>query len=623
MMAVDLQEQIKLIPDKPGVYQMKALNGDIIYVGKALSLKNRVRSYFQASKNLTPKTRIMVGHVYSIDTIVTDTEIEALILESNLIKKYRPKYNISLKDDKHFPFIRITMEESYPRILKARAAKKDGSRYFGPFTDAGALAETMELLRGIFPIRDCKKDIDRDPPNRPCLNYHIGRCQAPCQGLISRLDYHDIIQQCILFLEGRQDDLLKNLKQQMKAAAKELNYEKAAQIRNRIRSVEKIVARQKISASITDDRDIIAFSRRNRDCCVQVFFVRDGKLMGREQFFADNTEELSDEDVLTAVVKQYYLNAPHIPKEVVVPILFDDRALVEKWLTQRRGKKVDVIVPKRGRKKDLLDMVFKNTELALDQLTERERRKQDMTIGALKELADVLGLTDIPHRIECYDISNIQGREAVGSMVVFLDGVPATSDYRRFGIRTIEGPDDFAMMKEVLQRRFKHVEDHRLLTDSLDSSFNSLPDLVMVDGGKGQLGVAMAVLAQANLEGIPAIGLAKENEAIFTPYDRYPIILPRRSEALRLLQRIRDEAHRFAITFHRNLRTQRMVASVLDQIKGLGKQRKKTLLNYFGSVAEIAQADPATLADVLNINIEKATDILSQIRSRVNQDDEV
>ena len=610
---MDWEALLEMMPEKPGVYLMKNAQSEIIYIGKAVSLRNRVRSYAQSGRGTSPKTKVMVNHVRSVECIVTDTEIEALILESNLIKKHKPRYNINLKDDKHFPFIHVTMQESFPRILKARKMKKDGDRYFGPFTDAGAVAETLDLIRSVFKLRDCKHDLEKDPPARPCLNYHIKRCPAPCQGLISKEEYGQTVTDALLFLEGRQEDLLRILKEEMKKASAELAFEKAARLRDRIQAVEKITARQKISAALNEERDIIAMSQGENRSCIQIFYMREGKLMGRDLHRIDGTDGMTPEDILTSFVKQYYNAVPQVPREIVVPVKLDDMELIADWLSQRRGSKVTVTVPQRGKKKELLMMAEKNTRLTLDEWQQKDLRSYEMTWGALEKLQEHLNLPDLPRRIECYDISNIQGREAVGSMVVFALGLPCKKDYRRFLVRSVEGPDDYAMMQEVLSRRMeKHKSEDK--ENGKDRSFGETPDLIVVDGGKGQVSAAKKALSESGYANIPLIGLAKEREEIFFPDASEPLVLSHSDQGLRLLQRIRDEAHRFAVTYHRNLRTRRMVQSVLDQIPGVGKRRKTLLLKEYGSLAGIRKADPADIRRLTGMSLQQVNGLMEQLQ---------
>ncbi|MGI5838077.1 MAG: excinuclease ABC subunit UvrC [bacterium] len=605
---MEIAEQLALLPEKPGVYLMRDKNGTIIYIGKAVSLRNRVRSYFQSGRNTSPKTRIMASQIANIDYIVTDSELEALILECNLIKKHRPKYNISLKDDKHYPYIRVTWQEDFPRVLIARSIRKDGAKYYGPYTSSYAVDETLKLLQSIFPLRTCRHDFTREKPGRPCLNYHIKRCLAPCQGYVSREVYRNMISEICLFLEGRQQDLLRMLEERMRTAAEALDFEAAAKLRDRLQAVRQVIEKQKIISSALEDRDVIAIARSGDESCAQVFFIRGGKLLGREHFWLNGTRDAASKEIVEGFIKQYYNNASYIPREVVLQEEVDEIGIIEGWLAGKRGKVVKITVPKRGKKRELLKMVQKNAVLVLEQMEEKRRHDLAMTEGAVLLLQEVLHLPAPPKRIECYDISNIQGTEAVGSMVVFLDGRPAPKEYRHFKIKTVDGPNDFAMLREVLQRRLRRA------AGGTDGKFAVLPDLLVVDGGKGQLGIAVAVRQELGLEHLPMIGLAKEFEHIFRPGISEPLVLPTSSPALYLLQRLRDEAHRFAVTHHRNLRTKRMVESELDRIDGVGKKRKVALLKHFGSIAALRQASAEEVAAVPGIGRRLAGEILEHLR---------
>ncbi len=597
---MEISEQLALLPEKPGVYLMRDQNGEILYIGKALSLKQRVRSYFQTGRSTTLKTRVLASQIVTIDTIITDSELEALILECNLIKKHAPKYNIRLKDDKHYPYIRITMQEDFPRLMIARSIHKDGAKYYGPYISSYAVDETLQLLRAIFPLRTCRKDIGREHPERPCLNYHIKRCLAPCQGLVSREVYRAMIHEICLFLEGRQQDLVKDLRTKMQAAAASLEFEQAARLRDRLQAVERVVEKQKIISSALEDQDVVAISQSGDDSCAQVFFIRGGKLLGREHFVLSGTGETERKEVLSAFLKQYYSNTPYVPRELILPEEIDESRIIEQWLHSKRGAAVKIQVPKRGKKREMLELVEKNAVEVLEQLAEKRRHDLEATEGAVAALQEALALPVPPSRIECYDISNIQGTEAVGSMVVFVGGKPAPAEYRHFRIKTIEGPNDYAMMREVLDRRFKRALAERERGEG-KGKFAALPDLLVVDGGKGQLGVAVEVLQALSLSSIPAIGLAKEFETIFRTDGQEPLSLPD-SPARHLLQRLRDEAHRFAVTYHRNLRTKRMVESVLDRIEGIGAKRRVALLKKFGSVAAIKAATVEEIAATPGLN---------------------
>lgn len=582
-----IKEKLELLPAKPGVYLMLDGEGKVIYVGKASSLRNRVRSYFRGSGH-PPKVQAMLRYVADFEYIVTDSEVEALILECNLIKEHRPKYNISLRDDKNYPYLKVTVTQEYPKLVVVRSIKKDGDRYFGPYTQVGALNETLKLLRQLFPLRTCSDSVFQHQ-TRPCLNYHIARCLAPCQKKIAKEAYQEMVKEVILFLEGKQEDLIDRLKEKMEQAAAELKFEKAAEYRDQIRAIEQVLEKQKIVFAGQQSYDVIAFARGVNEVCVQVFFIRDGKLIGRRHFFLEGTDDLSRGEIMAAFLKQYYSQAETIPGEILLAEEPEEKELLEEWLTGLRGRKVHLKVPKKGEKHQLVEMVAEN---ALTQLQEEEalrRRKDMLTKEAVLELQQVLGLAKPPVRIEGFDISHIQGNMTVASMVVFENGEAKTSDYRRFRIKTVAGPDDYAAMREVLSRRFGHLS-RKDSQEPPSEKFAAVPDLLLIDGGKGQLHVAVEVLEENGLGDLPVFGLAKEEELIFLKDREEPIRLPRNSPALRLVQRVRDEAHRFALTYHRDLRSRELKTSVLDQIPGIGPKRKKALLRHFGSVARIKEA---------------------------------
>jgi len=587
-------------PEKPGVYIMKDKRNKIIYVGKAVSLKNRVKSYFQSQKNLPIKVASMVSKIEDIEYIVTDSEVEALILECNLIKFHKPKYNILLRDDKQYPYIRITLNEAFPRIEVVRTVKKDGARYFGPYADAGAMREAIDVINKIFPIRSCRKDLSQVPlKERPCLNYYIKRCMAPCQGNVKEEDYNEMINNIIMFLEGKRETLVKQLKDKMQEAADNLDFERAAVLRNQVLALEKILEKQKIVSTDMIDQDIIAMARANGYVCIQVFFVREGKLISREPFILNNTDDVERKEILTSFVKQFYNNTHFIPKEIIIDEDIDDRATIEEWLSRKKGSKVSVLVPKRGKKKELAQMVAENAVAYLEQIESKEEREKLKNQQALEELKEYLGLDAIPYRIEGFDISNTQGTESVASMVVFEGAQPKKEDYRKFKIKTVEGPNDFESMKEVILRRFKRAL-------SGDGKFQKLPDLLLIDGGKGQLKYAREALKELDLSHIPTIGLAKEFEHIFVEGKDDPIILPENSEALYLVQRVRDEAHRFALNFHTSLRSKRNLRSTLDDIPGIGKTRRLALLKNLGGIEGIRRASLEELAAVPGMNRKAA-----------------
>ncbi|SDF62672.1 Excinuclease ABC subunit C [Sporolituus thermophilus DSM 23256] len=580
--ASELEQKLAHLPDKPGVYLMKDASGRIIYVGKAVNLKNRVRSYFQASRNHSPKVRAMVARIADLEYIITASEIEALILECNLIKKHRPKYNISLKDDKSYPYIKVTVNEAYPRVYATRKVQKDGASYFGPYTSAGAVHETLALLRKLFPLRTCR----RLDARRPCLQFHIKRCLAPCSGRVDEDQYQAMIKAVCLFLEGRSDDVVKELKRRMEEAAENLEFEQAAQLRDQLAAVEKVREKQNIVTG-SGDQDVIGLARSAAGACVQVFFIRSGKMVGRDHFLLTGSEEEDDAAVLTAFMKQYYSQATFIPREILLPLALDEQDLLADWLTSIKGSRVDVVTPQRGTKKDLVTMAAGNAAAVLEEQAAKIQADADATAGAVLELGEHLDLESPPERIECFDISHIQGAETVASMVVFEGGRPKKDEYRRYKLRTVEGkPDDFKSMQEVVGRRYR------------DADQGPLPDLIIIDGGKGQLNAALEVIRSLGLHDIPVVGLAKEFEHIFREGESDPVILPRHSQALYLVQRIRDEAHRFAITYHRKLRAKRNMVSVLDHIPGIGAKRRKALWDHFGSLAKIKAAAVDELAAV-------------------------
>ena len=590
----DIEDKLKRLPDKPGVYLMLSEEEKIIYVGKASSLRSRVRSYFRDG-NASVKVSALVRHIKDIDYIVTDTEVEALILECNLIKKHRPKYNVFLKDDKTYPYIKITLDEAYPRIVTTRRVKKDGAKYYGPYTSAGSLHETIRLLRRLFPIRTCKSF---EKQQRACLNYHIKRCLAPCAGNVSAADYKDMINEIMNFLEGKQERLIKNLQEKMLKAAENLQYEKAGELRDQIKAVEKVLEKQKIVNAAEEDQDVIAFARGSNEVCVQVFFIRNGKVVGREHFFLDGTDSLSRSEVMTIFVKQYYSRVADIPRKILLQEPIEDKDVIEQWLKEKASIRVVVQVPQMGEKLKLLEMVGRNALLLLEE-AQLSRQKKKLADGeAILQLKEYLKLTTLPIRIECYDISNIQGTSTVGSMVVFEKGKPLTDEYRRFKINTVEGANDYASLQEMLYRRFKR-----------GAGAAALPDLVLIDGGKGQLSAARDVMKLLGFASIPACGIAKKEELLFTENEQEAIKLPENSEALYLLQRIRDEAHRFAITYHRQLRSKDSFRSLLDEIPGIGPRRKKALLNKFGSLENIRMASLQELEQVEGMNKKSAMQV--------------
>ena len=585
----ELTAQVALLPDKPGVYLMRDQAGKIIYVGKAVNLKNRVRSYFQ-QRGLSAKTEALVARIASFETIVTATEMEALILECNLIKKHRPRYNISLRDDKTYPFIKVTLNEAFPRVYATRRLEKDGAKYYGPYASAGAMHETISLLKKLFPLRSCRSM----EAQRPCLEYHIKRCLAPCAGLVDQESYLAMVRTVCLFLEGRSADVEKDLKRRMLAASEDLKFELAGRLRDQLAAVRQVMEKQNIVTG-AGDQDVLGLARLGGQSCVQVFFVRSGKMVGRDRFMLSGGDNETDGDILAAFVKQYYHEAAFIAREILTPVVLPESELLASWLSERKGGAVHLLTPQRGSKRDLVQLAADNAVEYLRQRNERDAVKHGKSTAAMEELAQRLSLARLPKRIECFDISHIQGAETVASMVVFTGGEPDKAEYRRFKLRTVEGsPDDFASMQEVTLRRYREAAE-------------PLPDLIVIDGGKGQLSSALEVIRGVGLSDIPVIGLAKEFEHIFRENISEPLILPRHSEALRLIQQIRDEAHRFAVTYHRKLRAKRNLVSVLDHIKGIGAKRRQALWKHFGALEKMRAASVEDLAAAPGMNVTAAT----------------
>lgn len=604
---MSLEHKLATLPTRPGVYLMKNEAGEIIYVGKAKNLRNRVRSYFQPSRDSSPKVRMMVSHIADFEYIVTDSEVEALILENNLIKEHSPWYNVRLKDDKTYPYIKVTLNEDFPRVFLVRKRLKDGAKYFGPYTDGKAVRDTLGFLRAVFPVRTCRKDIKPGASDRPCLNYHLGRCLAPCAGLVSVEDYRAMIDEVIAFLEGKVEHVIPNLTKKMEEAAANLEYEKAARLRDQIRAVRKMAERQKIVADHAEDQDFLGYARVADLACVQVFFVREGKIVGRDHFLLDCSPEEDEAEILAAFIEQFYAEAAFVPRSIFLPLPLEEPDVLESWLTDLRGSRVYLHVPQRGPKKQLVDMVMENARTVLQVVRSRQERQDADISEALRQLEEVLGLEGPPGRIEAYDISNTQGKEIVASMVVMHDGRLVGDEYRRFRIRDVEdGPNDYLSMQEVIRRRFTRGLKEK--EEGEDGKFAHFPDLVMVDGGKGQLSAALAVRNELGLD-IPFIGLAERYEEVYVEGRSEPVNLPRNTKGSLLLQRLRDEAHRFALTYHRNLRGKASRGSILDQIPGIGPKRKKALLRHFGTVKAIRQATIEELAQVEGINRKVAQDI--------------
>ena len=616
----DIQEELKKLPKCPGVYIMRDEADTIMYVGKAVNLHSRVRSYFRQNIGRGPQIDKMVSLISRFEYIVTDSELEALVLENNLIKEHRPKYNTLLKDDKTYPYIKETVGEEYPRVLFSRQMKKDRSRYFGPYSNAAAVKDTIELLNKLYQLRTCNRNLPKDCGNgRACLNYHIRQCSAPCQGNIPQDAYREQVKRALDFLNGSYQEILKELEQKMKQASEEMEYEEAIRYRDLYNSVKQVAQKQKITDSDGEDKDIIALACDDRDAVVQVFFIRGGKLMGREHFYMTHAAQTPRPQILLDFVKQFYAGTPFIPRELMLQEEIDDTQILEQWLTRRRGGRVYIKVPKIGTKEKLVELAAKNARLVLEQDKERIRREEGRTIGAAKEIGKLLGLENV-NRMEAYDISNISGFANVGSMVVYEKGKPKRSDYRKFRIKTVSGPDDYACMKEVLTRRFLHgMEEQRQLEDKeLDQEFGSFtkfPDVIMMDGGKGQVNIALGVLKELHIH-IPVCGMVKDDNhrtrGLY--YDNREIPIDRNSEGFKLITRIQDEAHRFAIEYHRSLRSKSQVKSVLEEIPGVGPARRKALMRQFKSIEEIRAADMEALSRLEEIPPNVAEDIYNFFR---------
>lgn len=605
----DIQEELKKLPGKPGVYIMHDESDAIIYVGKAISLKNRVRQYFQSSRNKGIKIEQMVTHISRFEYIVTDSELEALVLECNLIKEHRPKYNTMLMDDKTYPFIKVTVEEPFPRIMMARRMEKDKSKYFGPYTSAGAVKDTIELIRKLYKIRSCNRKLPKDIGNeRPCLNYHIHQCKAPCQGYISQEEYRKSIEEVLHFLNGSYDTILKQLEKKMQDASECLEFEKAIEYRELISSVQKISQKQKITDTAGEDRDVLAVASEEEDAVVQVFFIRGGRLIGRDHFYLKIARGDKDKEILSSFIKQFYAGTPYIPSQLMLPEEIEDAAVIEEWLTQKRGHKVRIRVPKKGTKEKLVELAGKNASMVLSTDRERLKREEGRTIGAVKELEKLLGLKNIS-RMEAYDISNTSGFASVGSMIVYERGKPKRNDYRKFKIKGVQGVDDYASMEEVLTRRFEHGLREKEEGKEF-GSFTVFPDLILMDGGKGQVNVALDVLDRLKIN-IPVCGMVKDDNhrtrGLY--YQNMEIPIDKDSEAFRLITRIQDEAHRFAITFHRQLRSQSQVHSILDDIPGVGPARRKDLMKHFENIEAIKNASIEELKKLPSMNEKSANDV--------------
>ena len=598
----ELQEQLDALPTKPGVYIMKAADGAILYVGKAINLRARVRSYFHTSAGHSPKIDRLVAHIAHVDFIVTASELEALILESNLIKRHRPKYNVRLKDDKRYPYIKVTWQEDFPKVLIVRRMEQDSARYFGPFTASWAVQQTLHTLRRVFPYLTCNRTITGQD-ERACLYLDLGLCLGPCIGAVDKEKYRAMIDGLCRFLEGKSDQIVADLEAQMQTAAEAWDFEQAAAYRDQLAAIQRVIEHQKIVSPAMADQDVVAFARADGDACVQVFFIRNGRLIGREYFVLDGTAEETDTEVVASFVKQFYDEAAYVPPEILLPHEIGEALVIQDWLRRRRGDKVVLKVPRRGHKRDLVEMAAENASETLSHLRAQWLLDEGRQTSALSELQEHLHLEAAPNRIECYDISTLQGQATTGSMVVFVKGVPRKSDYRRFKIRTVEGSDDYASMREMLRRRFRRVVEPAPQAlqgpGAKKGAWDLLPNLLVVDGGRGQLNVALEVLDEFGLrDQVPAIGLAKQEEEVFVPERAAPLRLPRTSEGLYLLQRVRDEAHRFAISYHRGVRRRQTIRSQLDDVPGIGPKRRSALLKHFGSIDAIRAADVEALAAV-------------------------
>jgi excinuclease ABC subunit C len=612
-------EVLDNLPTKPGVYIYKNEAGKVIYVGKAVNLRARVRSYFHHSAQQTHKIRRLVEEIAAIDFIVAASELEALLLENNLIKKHQPRFNVRLKDDKRYPYIKVNWQDPFPRVTTTRRILNDGARYFGPYTHAAAAYQTLDLVRKIFPYLTCTRTITGHD-ERACLYYHIGRCSAPCIGVVNQEEYRAIIQGLCDFLSGSTDQVVADLQRQMQAAAEALDFEKAASVRDQLRSIEHVVERQKVMSPELADEDVIAFARENPDTCVQVFFIRSGRLIGREYFLLEGTAEEDDRSIMTSFIKQFYDQVDNVPPEILLPQEVDEVMIIRNWLRSKRGADVTLKVPRRGKRRELVQMAAENATETLTHLRAQWQADEAKQSEGLSDLQQYLNLPEPPLRIECYDVSTLQGTNTVASMVVFVKGVPRKSDYRRFKMQGVKGQNDFASMQETLRRRFKRMQDEGYQTSESPGKkdeynpWSLLPDLVIVDGGKGQLNAALEVLDEFELRDAVAItGLAKREEELFVPDRPDPIVLPRTSQGLFLVQRIRDEAHRFAVEYHRRLRGKQGVASQLDQIPGIGPRRRQKLLKTFGSIEAIREASLEELAAVPGMTRSAAEHIKSSL----------
>ncbi len=616
---IDIREQLKKLPDKPGVYLMKDEKGEIIYVGKSKSLKNRVRSYFTSNKSHPPKVQAMVNVIKEFEYIITDTEVEALILEANLIKKHRPRYNVLLRDDKSYPYIKVTINEKFPRVIKTRKMNKDNGKYFGPYINVDAVNQTLSTINELFPIRKCKKNLEKNN-ERPCLNYHINKCIGPCTGNVNHDKYMETIEEILLFLNGKQEILINKLEEKMVEASIDLNFELAAKYRDQINALKSLAEKQKIVSTSDADQDYISMATSDNQVCVMIFFVRSGKLLGREQHILEGTKDMDREEVLSTFIKQFYSGSSFIPKEILVDCDIEDRDIIKSWLDQIKGSKVSIKKPIKGEKKKLLDLVYKNAVEYLMKFEEKINRERVFAQSALTDIKNLIGLDKIPYRIEAYDISNIYGVFSVGSMVVFENGKSMNSGYRRFKVKTIEGPNDYGSMQEVLYRRFKRgLEENEIVKeqgiDLTKGKFSIFPDLILLDGGKGQVSAVKDVMKALGID-IPIAGMVKDDKHNTKGliYENNELILDKRSNGFKLIAKIQEEVHRFAITYHRTLRDKSMIQSILDEIPGIGPKRKTNLLKHFGSIEKIKRAEVKELVEVNGITVKVAENIYNFFR---------
>ncbi len=618
------------MPTGPGVYIMRGVEGTVIYVGKAANLRNRVRSYFGSPSSMEGKTRALAEAIADFEYVVTHTEQEALHLEAELVKRHQPLFNIRLKDDKHYPYLKVDLADPWPRVYITRRVEKDGARYFGPYANAGSVRRTLDIVNKLFPWRSCTKTITGTDP-RPCLDYYINRCIAPCTSYCTKEEYDEVINQVILFLEGRTDEVVRGLRRQMGAESKAMQFERAARIRDQVQAVERVTERQAVASTKPADEDVFGLARGDDEAVVQVFFIRGVRMVGVDSFALDGTKGETDGDVMASFIKQFYESATYVPKRVVVALTLPEHGLIERWLSERRGTNVELLVPRRGGKRRLVEMAAKNAGETLEMARVKWLADTGKTRSALEGLQEALDLPILPKRIECYDISNIQGTSSVGSMVVAIDGHPRPQEYRRFRIKTVEGANDFASMAEVLRRRFRRAREQALRDSGAeapeiesaggengrrtrdDESFAALPDLVIIDGGKGQLAAVLDVMREMGVKDVPAVGLAKQHEEIYVQDVSEPVVLPRTSQALYLVQRIRDEAHRFAITYHRGVRKKAGFQSALDSIPGVGPKRKKALIRKFGSVRGIREAPVEEIAATVGFTAALAAKVKASV----------